>query len=510
MKFCFWLLLFGVSLSAQPTIEWQKSFGGSYYDEARRSHQTTDGGYVMTGVTISFDGDVFGNHGGRDFWVIKVSSTGILEWKKTYGGSDNDSAYDIQQTADGGYIVCGFTDSSDWGISNFHGIRDAWVVKLSPSGVVEWQKCYGGSLYDHAYSIIQTTDGNYVFAGYAQSQDGDVTGGKGDYDVWVVKIDATGNILWQKTYGGTEEEWASHIIQTNDGGFILAGRTDSNGGDITQYFGSEDLLVLKLDADGNLEWQRNYGGNGSEVASEIWQTQDGGYITIGYIGTSTTGQVTGHHGGVYDAWVARLNATGDLLWQRAVGGSGLDYGRSIFPTIDGGFVVAGETGSIDGDMIGNDGGGDIFLIKLNDSGVIQWQKTMGGSQAEFGRCVRQTADAGFIVAGSSWSSNGDASSNKGSYDFWIIKLSPETTTATEQSTQNLEVFPNPSTGIVTLQIPTEETLLQIQLIDLQGRIINQQNGADATFDLSPFPKGNYLLMARSENGQMWVGKVQKG
>ena len=463
----------------------------------------------MAGFASSYNGDVFGNHGGRDFWVVKVSQTGVLEWKKAYGGSNNDSAYDIQQTTDGGYIVCGSTDSNDWGISNFHGIRDAWVVKLSPSGVVEWQRCYGGSLYDLAFSIIQTTDGNYVFTGYAQSQDGDVTGGQGDYDVWVVKIDATGNIIWQKTYGGTKEEWASHIIQTNDGGFILAGRTDSNDGDITQYFSSEDLLVLKLDVDGNLEWQRNYGGNGSEVASEIWQTQDGGYITTGYIGISTTGQVTGHHGGVYDAWVVRINATGDLLWQRAVGGSSLDYGRSIFPTIDGGLVIAGETGSTDGDMVGNDGVGDIFLIKLNDEGIIQWQKTLGGSQPEYGECVRQTADGGFIVTGANWSSDGDASSNKGKFDFWIVKLSPESTATTDHHTQVLSVFPNPSTGLVTLQIPPEETIFKIQLIDLQGRIVHEENGSNTTFDLSPFPKGSYLLSARSENGQMWVGKIQK-
>ncbi len=170
------LFFFGLSgiLAAQPSIQWQKSFGGSEYDETKTIQQTNDGGYIMAGNTASTKGDVFNNHGGWDFWIVKLDSTGFIQWKKTYGGINHEYPYGIQQTNDGGYIVAGFAESNNGNVSGNHGDKDAWVLKLSSTGTIQWKKCYGGTLWEEAHAIRQTTDGGYIFAGLAQSNDGDV------------------------------------------------------------------------------------------------------------------------------------------------------------------------------------------------------------------------------------------------------------------------------------------------------------------------------------------------
>ncbi|MHA1651797.1 MAG: hypothetical protein ACTSYB_16515, partial [Candidatus Helarchaeota archaeon] len=191
------------------------------------------------------------NHGGYDFWVVKLSSTGVIEWQKCLGGSNNDWVYSVQQTADGGYIVAGFTVSNDGDVSGNHDgedFCDFWVVKLSSTGVIEWQKCLGGSNYERAYSVQQTADGGFIVAGETKSNDGDVSGNHGGYDFWVVKLSSTGVIEWQKCLGGINDEGAYSVQQTADGGYIVAGYTDSNDGDVSGKHGvcACDFWVVKL------------------------------------------------------------------------------------------------------------------------------------------------------------------------------------------------------------------------------------------------------------------------
>ena len=332
--------LFSVTLlyAQAPEIEWQKSLGGSYFDEARSIQQTSDGGYIVAGNSYSNDGDVSGNHGEWDYWIVKLNDTGNIQWQKCLGGSEFDIAYAIQQTSDGGYIVAGMTESNDGDVSGNHGYDDYWVVKLDDTGNIQWQKSLGGSSIEKAQSIQQTLDGGYITAGYSYSNNGDASGNHGASDYWVVKLDDTGNIQWQKSLGGSESEWAYSIQQTTDGGYIVAGWSYSNNGDVSENHGDDDYWVLKLDNTGNIQWQKSLGGSSVEWAHSTQQTSDGGYIVAGW-SKSNDGDASGNHGET-DVWVVKLAGSGVTTYEittssepaeggTTTGGGIYNYGASV-------------------------------------------------------------------------------------------------------------------------------------------------------------------------------------
>jgi uncharacterized delta-60 repeat protein len=360
---------------------WAQTYGGTGSDYASSIQQTSDGGYVVAGQTYSFSDTING-----DAWVLKLDSSGAVTWQKTYGGTGGDYASSIQQTSDGGYIVAGYTYSFGDTING-----DAWILKLDSSGAVTWQKTYGGTSDDEAYSIQPTSDGGYIVAGYTYSF-GDTING----DAWILKLDSSGAVTWQKTYGGTSgDDYAYSVQPTSDGGYIVAGSTSSFGA------GDYDVWVLKLDSSGIVTWQKTYGGAGGDYASSIQPTSEGGYIVAGY--TNSFGA------GGDDAWVLKLDSSGAVTWQKTYGGTGGDYASSIQQTSDGGYVVAGYTNSF-GDIVNDDN----WVLKLDSSGAVTWQKTYGGTGLNF---IQQTSDGGYIAAGYTYSFgatiNGDA---------WVLKL----------------------------------------------------------------------------------------
>jgi hypothetical protein len=270
--------------------------GGTLEEYGRGVQQTSDGGYiVISGEAFSNDGNVSGHHGSSaysDIWVVKLSSTGVIQWQKSLGGTMQERGFAIQQTSDGGYVVAGETYSIDGDVSGKHGLNDFWVVKLSSSGTIEWQKCYGGNGDDWANAIQQTSDGGYIVAGKSGSADGDVTGHHGYNDYWVVKTDGSGNIQWQKSLGGIDDDYANSVSQTPDGGYIVAGDAQSTSGDITGHHGHTDCWVVKLDANGALQWQKSLGGTGYDYGFSVKPTVNGGYIVTGFT-DSNNGDVTG-------------------------------------------------------------------------------------------------------------------------------------------------------------------------------------------------------------------------
>ena len=420
---------FSISLAAAqtaPSIEWQKSFGGSVFEHATSIQQTTDGGFAAAGYSYSYDGDVSGNHGEYDSWIVKLDASGNIEWQKCMGGIYNDGGISIQQTTDSGFVVAGFSYSNDGDVSGHHGsfyFSDYWIVKLDAAGNIEWQKSLGGVSIESASSIQQISDGGFVVTGYSTSNDGDVSGNHGTYDYWIVKLDPLGNIEWQKSLGGSSYDNAYSIQQTTDEGFVVAGNSSSNDGDVSGNHGYSDYWVVKLDASGNIEWQKCLGGSNGENARSIQQTTDGGFVVAGY-SDSNDGDVSGNHGDV-DYWIAKLDTSGNIEWQKCLGGSLSDYAYSIQQTTDEGFVVAGLTYSNDGDVSGHHGSSiysDYWIVKLDASGSIEWQKSLGGSNGDKAHSIRQTSDGGFVVAGDSWSNDGDVSGNHGDNDYWIVKL----------------------------------------------------------------------------------------
>jgi hypothetical protein len=404
-----------------PAIQWQKCLGGIDFDDVKSIQQTSDGGFIVAGKTHSNDVDVSGNHGYYDAWVVKLNSSGNIEWQKCLGGTDWDEAYSIQQTSDGGLIVAGVTMSHDGDVSGFHGNHDAWVVKLNSSGDIEWQKCLGGTGNDYAYSIQQTSDGGFILAGYKGYNDDDVSENHGNNDSWVVKLNSLGDIEWQKRLGGTGNDYVYSIQQTSDGGFIVVGYTNSNDGDVSGNHGYFDAWVVKLNSSGNIEWPKCLGGTGNDYANSIQQTSDGGFIVAGET-YSNDDDVSGNHG-YFDYWVVKLNSLGDIEWQKCLGGTGNDYAYSIQQTSDSGFIVAGFTNSNDGDVSGNHGGYyDAWVVKLNSSGNIEWHKCLGGTNDDRANSIQQTSDGGFIVAVYTMSNDGDVSGNHGYSDYWVVKL----------------------------------------------------------------------------------------
>ncbi|MFZ8826687.1 MAG: T9SS type A sorting domain-containing protein [Candidatus Caldipriscus sp.] len=357
-----------------------------------------------------------------------------VRFAKTYGGTLWDEAYSVQQTSDGGYIVAGAT------LSFGAGGGDIFLIKTNASGNLQWAKTYGGTGIDIAYSVQQTSDGGYIVAGTTTSF------GAGYSDFFLLKTDANGNVQWAKTYGGTSYDWAYSVQQTSDGGYIVAGatlsfdtsdnilliKTDANGNiiwaktygvNLTVVYdeaysvqqtsdggyivagitgvGGDNFFLIKTDENGNVQWAKTYGGTYQEWAYSVQQTSDGGYIVAGWTWSFGAGR--------YDIFLIKTDANGNLQWAKTYGGTNGDFAFSVQQTSDGGYIVAGCTYSFGA------GRDDIFLIKTDENGNVQWAKTYGGTGDDRARSVQQTSDGGYIVAGWTWSFGA------GGGDFFLIK-----------------------------------------------------------------------------------------
>lgn len=399
--------------------------GGSNQDNGYDVQQTSDNGFILASYSDSNTGDVSGNHGGEDFWIVKLTTTGFIDWQNSLGGSAQDRAYRVRQTSDGGYIAVGFTASSSEGdVGENHGSNDVWLVKLNSSGTLEWQKVLGGSQNDKGYALRQTGDGGYIVAGVsASSNEGDTLGshGHGGEDVWVIKLDSLGNITWQKLLGGSAGDAAYAIEQTSDGGYVIVGPSSSNNGDVSGNNGSIDYWVVKINSSGSIESQDCFGGSNNDVPTDVKQTSDGGYIVTGYT-YSSDGDVTSNQG-TSDYWIIKLSSGLVLEWEESYGGSSEDWAQAIQP-FGSGYIVAGFSYSNDGDVSGNNGMYDYWIIKISSTGLLTEQNCYGGSGAELAYSLYPTSDGGYVVNGSTSSSSndGDVSGFKGgTYDVWIIK-----------------------------------------------------------------------------------------
>ncbi|MBL7989240.1 MAG: T9SS C-terminal target domain-containing protein [Chlorobi bacterium] len=522
------LLLPQISNAQQnpPVIEWQKTLGGSGRDRAYSIAQTSDGGYIVAGVSWSKDGDVTENHGSsesHDYWIVKLTNTGELDWQRSLGGSEADIATSIAQTNDGGYIVAGWSASTDGDVTGHHGSSynyDYWIVKLTGRGAIQWETSLGGSSDDLANLIVRTTDGGYIVAGGSSSDDGDVTGHHGVSDYWLVKLTITGAIQWQKSLGGSNEDWANSIQQTSDGGYIVAGWSISTNGDVTSHHGSlgnADYWIVKLTNTGVIEWQKTLGGSRHDVAYSITQAIDRGYIVAGY-SYSNNGDVTGHHGSSdsTDYWIVKLTETGVIEWEKSLGGSNDDVAESIVQTRDGGYIVAGGSGSTDGGITSHHGlsdSTDYWIVKLSSVGAIQWQKSFGGSREDCAYSIAQTRDSGHIIAGFSNSTDGDVTGSHGDYDSWIVKLAPPTSDVQQEPTATLAaltILPNPAhtTAMLKIQTPAEAEYT-IELILPLGEVVKRQSAqlglGEQTVpltNLESLPAGSYEVIVAGGGKQV--------
>jgi len=334
--------VFLMKIDVNGDMLWSKTFGGSALDWARSVRQTVDGGYIITGKTKSFGA------GNDDVFLIKTDGSGNLLWTKTFGGPEDDAGASVQQTNDGGYIVAGYTSSFG------AGDRDVYLIKTNGSGNLLWTKTFGGSAIDRAYSVQQTVDGGYIIAGETKSFGaGGNCFGNPCSDFYLIKTDGSGNLLWTKTFGGTGQDLGFSVQQTTDGGYIIAGDTESFGA------GGFDVYLIKTDESGNLLWTKTYGGTGSDIGISVQQTTDGGYIATGY--------TWGFGAGGRDAYLIKTDSIGNLLWSKMYGGSLAEYQYAVIQCNDGGYITAGATHSW---AAGSYGGVDdeFYIIKTDSLG----------------------------------------------------------------------------------------------------------------------------------------------
>ena len=516
----------GITQKVPYNIEWSKCYGGTGDEIFNNTIITPDKGHISAGYNNDKNGDVTINHGNTDAWIVKTSETGKIQWQRSYGGSEYDDASDIKNTNDGGYIFAGSTGSYDGDVTGQHGSGDVWVVKINSEGIIQWEKCFGGSTAEGGKSIEVTKDGGYIIGGVTSSSDGDVSGyhglmGQGNApDIWIIKIDSVGNLLWEQCYGGEDYDNINELLTTNDGGYLILGVTSSIDGEVIGNHGGVDAWLLKIDSIGNIEWQKCYGGSDLDNLNSIYITKDNSYILAGTT-SSNNGDVSGNHGGRgSDAWIVKIDSSGSIQWQKCFGGTKDDNANKAIQTNDGGYIFIGNTVSTDGDLdsiyIGN-----AWIVKIDSSGSIQWQKCFGGSGQNIVKSLELLFDGGYLFSGGVDTNDGDvvgyhynSFSNK-TYDGRIVKISDNTLitntpTYIYWNNNDLNIFPNPTHGTVRLETIN---VIQIKIFDATGRIYISKN-------IDPYPtysyndlniqylaSGMYVIQAVTNSGTILTKKL---
>lgn len=415
------LLLIQPGSAASGDILWQQTLGGSTGEEWGYSlDSTADGGVLVTGIAYSADGNVTGAHGNGDLWVVRLGADGTPLWNRAFGGNESDYGLSVKSTADGGSIIIGTTGSNNGDISGYHGNGDLWILRLSPTGALLWQKVYGGNMTDEGGDVLQTPDGGFVLAGYTMSDDGDASGHHGGGDLWMIRLDQSGSIVWQKAFGGSRRDSGSSVIRTSDGGYAMTGNTYSIDGNVTMNHGSSDLWVIKTDDKGTLLWQKAYGGSKLDWGHSLIELPGGDLLVAG-VTVSADDDVSLNHG-AGDVWVLRLTSDGQKIWEKTYGGSFSDNVWKVDLSPNGGAYLTGETFSVDGDVTKNQGDADLWAAEIGANGSLIWSRTLGGQNYESGAWVKLMPDGNLVITGTTRSEEGDVKNAKGGGDLWVAKI----------------------------------------------------------------------------------------
>ncbi|OAD91783.1 hypothetical protein A7A78_11050 [Aequorivita soesokkakensis] len=484
-----------------PNILWQRTVGGSNWDEPNFILSTEDDGFFMGGNSKS---DISGektenSRGGKDYWLIKFDGFGTIEWQKTIGGNQEEYLADAKQTSDGGYILAGYSNSNISGekAENSQGGNDYWIVKIDANGTIEWQNTIGGDDNDKAFNVEITNDGGYLIAGTSDSGiSGDRTlanNGNNGYttDTWVVKLDINGVIEWQRGHAVI----MTSLKLTNDGGYVIGARGKYPVSTLS-YF------VMKVNSNGNTSWEKFYGGDSLDLLTNVIPTIDGGYMVIGSSISNASGDKTEDSKGYYDYWILKTDMNGNIEWDKTIGGSEEDRPDTVIQTQDNKFILAGMSFSdISGDKSENSLGlNDFWILKLNEVGVIEGQNTIGGNYNDAYPLILLNTDGTFTIGGRSTSDiSGDkAEDSRGGYDFWIIHHA-EILGITENPFNNtITLYPNPVKN--TLQVNTQsQNIDQLNIYSVTGSRVLQRNvnTVSPTVDVSSLASGVYYLQLYS-------------
>lgn len=427
----------GISAQMKGEIVFSKTFGGGLDEKITGVVSTPDGGFIVIGDTKSSDGDIFKEHEQNEIWVIKLDANGEKVWSKTIGGSDNDYGMSIIATTDGNYAIAGYSASSNGDVPNNLGMHDFFIAKISGDGNLIWSKNYGFMGHEHAHKIIETKDGGFFVAGFAEYSGIEDTGQTGDNgeghsmraaapmhgvgEYFGIRLDSNGNFKWYRYFGGSQNDRVNDIVEAEDGGLLMVGSSESNNFDVMHNRGSYDFWVVKLDATGKLHWKENYGGSGIDQAYSICKTGNNSYLIAGRT-NSTDGDVSKPIGN-FDAWVIHINDHGHLIWNKTFGGSEFDVATTIKKVSNGRFVVTGNTRS-SFETQTNRGENDFWAFEIDNkaNSSLYWQKTFGGTKIDIATDFYETSTRELVIVGESQSNDMDVDQNRGGNDLWVLKL----------------------------------------------------------------------------------------
>ena len=458
-------------LLTPPPLDWQAGFGGTGDDIATTFVAAPTGGYLVAGYS---DSGTNGNktapaYGGFDYWIVRLDASGNALWDRSYGGSTNDMLQAVVAMSDGGFILGGFSQSGVSGTktsTNF-GSFDYWLVRISASGDVLWDRSFGGTNSDTLFSIEQTSDGGLILGGMSNSgPSGNKTSISYGRDYWLVRLDPAGEISWDRTYGAGAES-LSIVRQTPDGGFFVGGTSGSGiGGNKTSTnhtsglgFSWDDYWVLRLDGAGDKLWERQLGGTERDALRDLTLLPDGGVLAGGHSFSYPGGTKTAPAHGTRDYWIVRLDSNGNQLWDESYGGAEFDRLRSATLLSDGGFVLFGHSPGVPPDF--DSGGIDYWLVRIDSQGDEIWNKQIGGNR-EDGDGFSFEPEGSIVVSSNSVVIGGTSRSgvsglkmvpNFGRRDFWVVALSDAIQPDLATSVPAFEVtLPQCAAGTNTLRV----------------------------------------------------------
>ena len=516
MKQLYIILALCLSLNAytlaQLQIKHQRTLGGYSDDYLQSLDLTTDGGTIIGGTSISIASaeKSANNNGLQDYWLLLLNSEGKIKWDKTIGGNAEDYLRFVKQTRDGNYILAGSSNSNISGnkTQNCKGGFDFWIIKIDKNKNILWDKTIGGNCADFFSAAQETIDGGILLAGYSCSNKSfDKTkNSRGGFDYWIVKIDKHGNVEWDNTIGGSDDDLLISVASTKDGGFILGGYSISGiSGEKTAICrGQYDYWIVKISCTGKVEWDKTIGGSSWDYLKSVEQTSDGGYIVGGYTYSDKSGDKTENNKGYTDYWIVKLSRNGNIQWDKTLGGKGDDILTSIQQTADG-YIIGGSSFSNDliGEPFNTPNNYNYLFTKIDINGNLQWNKMFGGNNQDFLSCMMPTRKNYWITGGSSLSGKTEDKDQKcrGGYDFWVTVMkcdaageigSKESNTIIQNTNENtFSVYPNPANNWLYLKNRDDETFA---LTDEWGKILmTKKINGNGSINISALPAGIYYL-----------------
>ncbi len=505
------------TMQAQDIL-WEKSYGGQHADYLFDALSTPDYGFLLAGSSLSrkTGNKATDAQGGLDYWLWKMDEHGELDWEKAIGGPGTDLLQTVKLTKDAGFLLVGTSDSGE-GLQKkdaCKGNEDIWVVKLDAKGNEQWQCTIGGSGQEQVCAAFSTLDGGYILGGSSNSEKSpEVKAGKdpfgkwedgfGNLDFWAVKLDNKGKIEWQRTIGGEYVDQLRSILQTRDGGYLLAGYSNSpeSGNKTEKCYGLGDYLVVKLDKDGNTEWQKSYGGDGDDQPYALMESYDGNFVIAGNSNSGPTGNKTSSNKRGTDFWILKIDSLGEIIWQNTYDIGNVDLLTSLVENKDhslllGGYAQSETKGTNKKD---NEGVDDYVVIKTNADGEEKWRQSVGSNGEDILRKAIETRDGGYLLAGTSKGSiSRDRYTGKGKNDFWVVKLKDKDKKKEER--KSIEAFPNPATQYTNVVIGYDFMGGTGYVYDLSGRQLQTFKVKNRTVpvDLGSYPEGIYLIKIKTE------------